>query len=135
MSTYDLIIGNGYVVLPDEVQKADIAVQNGVIVKVGNQLDSKANEEYEAKGQYIFPGMVDVHVHFSEPGRAHWEGFETGSQMMAAGGCTTYFDMPLNGIPSTVDQKALIEKVNVGEEKSVIDFGLWGGLVPGNIED
>lgn len=76
-----------------------------------------------------------MHVHFSEPGRAHWEGFETGSQMMAAGGCTTYFDMPLNGIPSTVDQKALLEKVNVGEEKSVIDFGLWGGLVPGNIED
>ncbi|MFU2017424.1 hypothetical protein ACM6Q7_20585 [Peribacillus butanolivorans] len=85
MSTYDLIIRNGYVLLPDEVQKADIAVQNGVIVKVGNQLDSKANEEYEAKGQYIFPGMIDVHVHFSEPGRAHWEGFETGSQMMAAG--------------------------------------------------
>ncbi|MEJ9232073.1 amidohydrolase family protein [Peribacillus butanolivorans] len=119
MSTYDLIIRNGYVVLPDEVQKVDIAVQNGVIVKVGNQLDSKANEEYEAKGQYIFPGMIDVHVHFSEPGRAHWEGFETGSQMMAAGGYTTYFDMPLNGIPSTVGQKALLEKVNVGEEKSV----------------
>ncbi|MFD6441214.1 allantoinase [Peribacillus sp. NPDC060186] len=135
MSTYDLIIRNGNVVLPDEVKKADIAVQNGVIVKVGNQLDSKANVEYEAKGQYIFPGMIDVHVHFSEPGRAHWEGFETGSQMMAAGGCTTYFDMPLNGIPSTVDQKALIEKVKVGEEKSVVDFGLWGGLVPGNIED
>ncbi|MFD4815898.1 hypothetical protein [Peribacillus butanolivorans] len=55
MSTYDLIFRNGYVVLPDEVQKADIAVQNGVIVKVGNQLDSKDNEDYEAKGQYISP--------------------------------------------------------------------------------
>ncbi|MBK5481835.1 hypothetical protein JFV29_07775 [Peribacillus sp. TH16] len=50
MSTYDLIIRDGYVVLPDEVKKADIAVHNGVIVKVGNQLDSKANVEYEAKG-------------------------------------------------------------------------------------
>ncbi|MFE0506353.1 hypothetical protein ACFW03_18585 [Peribacillus butanolivorans] len=54
---------------------------------------------------------------------------------MAAGGCTTYFDMPLNGIPSTIDRKSLLEKGKIGERKSVIDFGLWGGLVPGNIED
>ncbi|MFE5427463.1 allantoinase [Peribacillus simplex] len=135
MSIYDLIIRNGYVVFPDEVKKADLAIQDGVIVKVGDRLDDKADVEYEAGGQHIFPGMIDVHVHFSEPGRAHWEGFETGSQMMAAGGCTTYFDMPLNGIPSTVDRKALLEKGKLGEMKSVIDFGLWGGLVPGNIDD
>ncbi|MGY3316086.1 dihydroorotase-like cyclic amidohydrolase [Peribacillus simplex] len=135
MSIYDLIIRNGYVVFPDEVKKADLAIRDGVIVKVGDHLDGKANEEYEADGQHIFPGMIDVHVHFSEPGRAHWEGFETGSQMMAAGGCTTYFDMPLNGIPSTIDRKALLEKGKIGGMKSVIDFGLWGGLVPGNIDD
>ncbi|MDW7616662.1 allantoinase [Peribacillus simplex] len=135
MSIYDLIIRNGYLVFPDEVKKADLAIQDGVIVKVENRLDDKADVEYEAGGQHIFPGMIDVHVHFSEPGRAHWEGFETGSQMMAAGGCTTYFDMPLNGIPSTIDQKALLEKGKIGEMKSVIDFGLWGGLVPGNIDE
>ena len=135
MSTYDLIIRNGYVVLPDEVKKADVAIQNGKIIKIGYRLDDKGLEEYEACNQYIFPGMIDVHVHFSEPGRAHWEGFETGSQMMAAGGCTTYFDMPLNGIPSTIDKAALLEKAKVGEAKSVVDFGLWGGLVPGNIEE
>lgn len=135
MSIYDLIIRNGYVVFPDEVKKADLAIQDGVIVKVGDRLDDKADVEYEADGQHIFPGMIDVHVHFSEPGRTHWEGFETGSQMMAAGGCTTYFDMPLNGIPSTVDRKALLEKGKLGEMKSVIDFGLWGGLVPGNIDE
>ncbi|WP_309476841.1 hypothetical protein [Bacillus sp. ISL-34] len=43
--------------------------------------------------------------------------------------------MPLNGIPSTVDRKALLEKGKLGEMKSVIDFGLWGGLVQGNIDD
>ncbi|MFJ7745511.1 allantoinase [Peribacillus sp. NPDC097295] len=135
MSTYDLIIRNGYVVLPDEVKKTDVAIQNGVIIKIGNLLGDTGLEEYEACDQYVFPGMIDVHVHFSEPGRAHWEGFETGSQMMAAGGCTTYFDMPLNGIPSTIDEAALLEKAKVGEAKSVVDFGLWGGLVPGNIEE
>ncbi len=124
MSIYDLIIRNGYVVFPDGVKKADLAIQDGVIVKIGDILDGKGDVEYEADGQHIFPGMIDVHVHFSEPGRAHWEGFETGSQMMAAGGCTTYFDMPLNGIPSTIDRKALLEKGKLGEMKSVVDSAL-----------
>ena len=135
MSTYELIIRNGYVVFPEEVKKADVAIRDGMIAKVGNLNDDKGLEEYEAAGHYVFPGMIDVHVHFSEPGRAHWEGFETGSQMMAAGGCTTYFDMPLNGIPSTIDRPALLEKAKIGEAKSVVDFGLWGGLVPGNIDE
>lgn len=55
--------------------------------------------------------------------------------MMAAGGCTTYFDMPLYGIPSTVVRKSLLEKGKLGEMKSVIDFGLLRGMVPGNIDD
>lgn len=79
--------------------------------------------------------MIDCHVHFNEPGREDWEGFETGSQMMAAGGCTTYFDMPLNCIPSTVTAEHLLAKAELGRQKSAVDFALWGGLVPGHIED
>lgn len=132
MAVYDLLIKNGQVVLPNEVKKMDIGVIDGIITDLGESLSGDAGEIWQAEGQYVFPGMIDVHVHFSEPGREDWEGFETGSSMMAAGGCTTYFDMPLNGIPSTVDQKALEEKAAIGKTKSVIDFGLWGGLVPGN---
>ncbi len=80
----------------------------------------------------MFPGAVDCHVHFSEPGRADWEGISHGSQMMAAAGCTAYFDMPLNGIPSTVTVEALKEKARIAKEKSLVDFALWGGLVHGN---
>ncbi|MFB5284632.1 allantoinase [Peribacillus sp. Hz7] len=135
METYDLIIRDGLVVLPTEVKRTNIAVKDGVIVEIADHLVGEAAAEWRADGQYVFPGMIDVHVHFSEPGRAHWEGFETGSQMMAAGGCTTYFDMPLNGIPSTVHKEALLEKADMAARKSSIDFGLWGGLVPGNIAD
>ncbi|WP_110928928.1 allantoinase [Bacillus massiliglaciei] len=135
MQEYDLLIRDGQAVLPSGIERTDIAVKDGVIVEMGQKLTGRAKEELEAAGDYIFPGMIDVHVHFSEPGREHWEGFETGSQMMAAGGCTTYFDMPLNGIPSTVTLEALKEKAGIGEQKSLIDFGLWGGLVPGHIED
>ncbi|WP_026695746.1 allantoinase [Peribacillus kribbensis] len=133
MTDYELIIRNGVVVLPHTVRTTDIAVKDGRIVKIGDQLTGKAEKELDAKGMYIFPGLIDVHVHFSEPGREHWEGFETGARMLASGGCTTYFDMPLNGIPSTVNQEAFRQKAEIGERKSVVDFALWGGLVPGNL--
>jgi allantoinase len=130
---YDFIIRNGFVVLPEEVKKMDIAIKDGVIAKIGPQLTGISKQERDAEGMFIFPGMIDVHVHFNDPGRDSWEGFDTGSKMIAAGGGTTYFDMPLNGFPSTVTQEALLEKVKHGKTKSVVDFGLWGGLVPGNI--
>ncbi|WP_318502417.1 allantoinase [Bacillus sp. T3] len=132
MGVYDLLIRNGLVVLENGVSKMDIAIKDGVIIGIDKQLSGTGLIEVNASGTYIFPGAIDVHVHFSEPGREHWEGFETGSQMLAAGGCTTYFDMPLNGIPSTVTKEALLQKAKIGFEKSVIDFELWGGLVPGN---
>lgn len=135
MSLYDVVIRNGNVVLPTGVVKTDIGVKDGKVAAIEKDLQDQGEQEWDAEHQYVFPGMIDVHVHFSEPGREHWEGFHTGSMMMAAGGCTTYFDMPLNGIPSTVNKEALDEKARIGNEKSVIDFGLWGGLVPGNEED
>ncbi|MEQ2526801.1 allantoinase [Bacillaceae bacterium CLA-AA-H227] len=132
MPEYDLIIRNGFVVLPSEVMQVDIGIKDGVITKIEEKLTGTANEERDETGNYLFPGMIDVHVHFNDPGRDTWEGFETGSEMMAAGGCTTFFDMPLNGIPSTIDKEALFQKVKTGKGKSIVDFALWGGLVPGN---
>lgn len=135
MEHLDVIITNGKVVLPTGVEETDIGIKDGKIAVIKKGIQNGANLTWDAEGQYIFPGMIDVHVHFSEPGREHWEGFHTGSMMMAAGGCTTYFDMPLNGIPSTVNQDALYEKARLGNEKSFVDFSLWGGLVPGNEKD
>lgn len=132
MEKMDLMIKNGNVVLPTGSEQFDIGIKDGLIQILGKNLLNESAKIWDATNQYVFPGMIDVHVHFSEPGREHWEGFHTGSQMMAAGGCTTYFDMPLNGIPSTVTEQALFEKAKLGSEKSFVDFSLWGGLVPGN---
>ncbi|WP_460267485.1 amidohydrolase family protein, partial [Clostridium tertium] len=98
---YDMVIKGAKAVTPDGVTEADIAVQNGVIVEIGSDIEASGAEIIQADGTYVLPGTIDCHVHFNEPGREDWEGFETGSQMMAAGGCTTFFDMPLNCIPST----------------------------------
>lgn len=135
MEQLDVIIKNGKVVLSDGVKETDIGIKDGKIAVIQKGITNQADLIWDAEKQYVFPGMIDVHVHFSEPGREHWEGFHTGSMMMAAGGCTTYFDMPLNGIPSTVNVEALNQKANIGNQKSFIDFSLWGGLVPGNEKD
>lgn len=132
MKPFDTIIQNGTVVFRDEVKKAEIAIKDGKIAAIGEAISGEAERVINAEGQFVFPGMIDVHVHFSDPGREYWEGFHTGSQMMAAGGCTTYFDMPLNGIPSTIDKDALYQKAEKGNQTSWTDFALWGGLVPGN---
>lgn len=133
MEAYDLIMRNGYVVLPDEVEKTDIAIKDGVIIAIEDSISGNSKAEKNVEGQYIFPGLIDIHVHFNDPGRDEWEGFASGSQLLAVGGGTTFFDMPLNGIPSTIHSEALLAKVEQAENKSIIDFALWGGLVPGNI--
>ncbi|MES2963146.1 MAG: amidohydrolase family protein, partial [Bdellovibrionota bacterium] len=80
----------------------------------------------------LMPGLVDTHVHINEPGRTEWEGFRTATQAAAAGGITTVVDMPLNSIPATTTVAALLTKEESARGHCMIDFGLWGGVVPGN---
>ncbi|MFK3935980.1 allantoinase AllB [Alkalihalobacillus sp. NPDC078783] len=129
---YDIVIRNAKVVLETGIEEREIGIKNGTVAELSERISKQGVKEIDANGQYVFPGAVDVHVHLNEPGRAFWEGFETGSSMFAAGGTTTFVDMPLNGIPSTITKKDLIDKAELGKEKSIVDFGLWGGLVPGN---
>ena len=91
-------------------------------------------EEVDASGLHVFPGGVDPHVHFDDPGRTEWEGVATGTRALAAGGFTTYVDMPLNNIPVTIDGPSFDAKLPAVQESSLVDFALWGGLVAGNVE-
>lgn len=132
----DLIVQGGSVVLPDGVRTADIGVRDGVIVALAPFLARPARETIDAQGKFVMAGTIDAHVHFNEPGMGDWEGFATGSAALAAGGCTTYFDMPLNGLPPTVTPEALRLKLDAARlTGSRVDYGLWGGLVPGNLDD
>ncbi|MCE3199418.1 allantoinase [Paenibacillus sonchi] len=133
---YELIIRNGDVVLPGEVRKLDVGVQDGKIAALGQGLQAAAAATViDAEGQYVLPGMIDMHVHFNEPAFGHWEGFRSGSAALAAGGCTCYADMPLNGNPPTVNRAALQLKAEAASGNSAVDYMLWGGLVPGNLAE
>ena len=130
----DLVVRGGKLVTPSGIVRADLAVMRGRIVKIAAEISDPASQSLDAAGRYVFPGIVDSHVHFNEPGRADWEGLATGSAALAAGGGTTFFDMPLNSEPPVLDAAGLREKRALAEEKSCVDFALWGGLTPLNLD-
>lgn len=131
---YDLIVRGGTVVTPAGTAVADVGVRDGLIAAVAPNLAGTAQRELIADGLHVLPGGIDAHVHVNEPGRTSWEGFLTASTALAAGGMTSYFDMPLNSRPVTVTGEAFDVKLRSALEHSRLDFALWGGLVPGNLD-
>jgi allantoinase len=125
---HDLVIRHGTIA---GAEPCDIAVEEGRIAAIGPELPA-GREEIDARGLTIFPGLIDVHLHFNEPGRTEWEGGATGSRALAAGGGTLFFDMPLNSSPCTVSVEAFEQKRAALSGSSLTDFALWGGIVPGN---
>lgn len=131
---YDLIIRGGTVVSSGGEARADVAVADGAIAALGPELAGDAREELDAAGLHLFPGLIDAHVHFNEPGRADWEGWASGAAALAAGGGTVAVEMPLNASPPTCDAASFAQKRAAAEASSLVDFALWGGLVPGDLD-
>ncbi len=133
----DLVIRGGTLVTPDGLLRADLAIAEGKIEAIGEELID-AGTEIDARGMHVFPAVLDSHLHFNEPGRTEWEGAATGSRALAAGGGATFFDMPLNSTPCTVNAREFDRKCAALSASSIADFGIWGGLVrgsPGDMQD
>ena len=131
---HDIAIREALVLVDGYWTPTDIGIEDGRFVAFGANVSS-AKTTIDAKGLHCLPGGVDLHVHFNEPGRTHWEGFATGSIAGLAGGNTFVAEMPLNSIPSTTSLDALKTKLDAIGSQSSLDFGLWGGLVPGNAHE
>ena len=125
---YDLAI-RGATVISDGALPRDILIRDGRVAALVEPGALNAGEQLDAGGLYALPGVVDAHVHFNEPGRTAWEGWERGSRGAAAGGTTTVADMPLNSVPPTADGASFDAKGAAAARSSLVDFALWGGLV------
>lgn len=131
---FDVLVKDGQIVTSNETIKANLAIRGGKVAAILSQdCDVEVDNIYDARGKYILPGGVDPHVHagHGDPDR---ETFENATMAAAAGGITTILEQPLS-TPSTVTLKALEDKLKAANEKCIVDFGLWGGLVPGNFND
>ncbi|HLZ21218.1 MAG TPA: amidohydrolase family protein, partial [Ktedonobacterales bacterium] len=115
MSHYDVLVRGGTVVTSEAVSLADIAIADGRIAVCAPEIEGDVAEEIDARGLHIFPGVIDTHVHFNEPGRSEWEGFATGTRALAAGGATAYVEMPLNAHPPTVDAASFDLKLDAAK--------------------
>ena len=131
----DLVLRSSRVVLPEGLRPAAIVVSTGRIERIA-PVDAAISAKFEidAGDSVVMAGLVDTHVHVNEPGRTEWEGFESAGRAAAAGGTTTIVDMPLNSSPVTTTVAALEAKVAAAEGVCRIDYGFWGGIVPGNLE-
>lgn len=130
----DTLISGGTAVSETSEIRADVAIQAGQIVAIGAPGTlPDAREVIDATGLKVLPGMIDVHVHFREPGMTQKEDWGTGSAAAALGGVTTVFDMPNTDPP--VDTVAHFDqKRALAETKSIVDFGIYGLLGETNLD-
>jgi allantoinase len=131
----DLALCNGTVVTEHGAEQVDIGVRAERIVAIaardGERFD--AAEQLDLTGLHVFPGGIDPHVHLGDQGQSDFEDFATGTASRAAGGLTTVIDMPLN-LPPTIDAATFEARRAALAPKAYVDWGLWGGLVPGNLD-
>jgi allantoinase len=121
-----LLIAGGTVYTPDGPREVDVHVSDGVITALDDKrLGSSAGRVVDARGMYVLPGAIDIHVHSRDPGFPEKEDFGTMTAAAAAGGVTTVIDMP-NTVPA-VDAAGVLEaKSALARRKARVDFGLWG---------
>jgi dihydroorotase len=126
------LIKNCRILIKDKTYVKNILIKNGKISKITSK-EPKAEKIIDAKNNLVLPGLIDVHVHFREPGLTHKEDFLTGSMAAAKGGITTILDMP-NTLPPTTTIEALEEKRRLAA-KSIVNYGFNFGSTADNLED
>ncbi len=130
-------IKNGFIIKNgNKLEKTTIYIKNGKISSIfsGDNSDFPVNEEIDARGNVIFSGFIDPHVHFDDPGFTEREDFETGTRSAAAGGVTTIIDMPCTSVPPVINGKNFDYKLSIVQPKAYVDFAFWGGVTPAQID-
>ena len=132
-----ILISNPTIVNNSEQFRGSIVVNNGKIVEIlrGDELPrAECDEIVEATGLYLIPGVIDAHVHFREPGLTEKATIATESRAAAAGGVTSYMEMP-NTVPQTTTIKALKEKFAIAANDSVVNYSFYFGATNTNVTD
>jgi dihydroorotase len=108
----------------------DLAIEDGRIVAVG-VVDAPRSEVVDGRGLTLFPGVIDPQVHFREPGATHKEDLESGGRAAAAGGVTSFLEMP-NTRPPTTTREAMVDKHTRAAGRCRAHWGFFFGATPEN---
>lgn len=126
-----LLIKNPKIVRPDGLHKASVFIEKGKITSIGEIRE--AEQVIDAEHLLLFPGVIDTHVHFREPGMEHKETIASGSKAAAKGGVTSFLDMPNNN-PFTTTKEALAAKLAIAAETSLVNYGFFIGANTNNVD-
>ena len=129
------VVQGGTIVNEGKTFDGTIIIEDGKITQIiqGHTYPEVASDEViDASGCFVLPGIIDDHVHFREPGLTEKADIDTESRAAAAGGVTTYFDMP-NTVPQTTTLEALEEKLTLAAQKSHVNYSFFFGATNDNI--
>lgn len=130
------LIQGGTIVNEGRTFDGSIVVEDELIsqIKQGHTIPEASYDEIiDASGCFVMPGVIDDHVHFREPGLTEKADIDSESQAAAAGGVTTYFDMP-NTVPQTTTQEALEEKFALAAQNSHVNYSFFFGATNDNMD-
>lgn len=132
-----LVIRNASLVNEGKVTVADVLIKNGRVERIDSFISLKQNSsfsEINADGLYLLPGVIDDQVHFREPGLTHKATIYSESRAAAAGGITSFMEMP-NTIPNTLTQKLLEDKYAIAAKTSLINYSFFMGVNKYNLDE
>ncbi|MBX9785554.1 MAG: dihydroorotase [Chitinophagaceae bacterium] len=131
-----ILIKNATVVNEGQIFEADVFIHNEFIEAIRPQLDvtKKASLIIDAGGKYLFPGVIDAHVHFREPGLTHKGDLHSETKAAIAGGITSFIDMP-NTLPNVLTTAVLNDKFRIASQKSLANYAFFLGINSCNIDE
>jgi dihydroorotase len=129
-----ILITGARTVNEGEIREADVLIAGGRIAAIGGDLAGRpADTVIEARGKYLLPGLIDDQVHFREPGLVHKADLAHESRAAAAGGVTSFMDMP-NVNPPTLTPELLEERCALAAASSVANYAFYLGASNDNLE-
>ncbi|MEM6470483.1 MAG: dihydroorotase [Planctomycetota bacterium] len=128
-----VLFQNASIVLPAEIRSGSVFVEDGRIVEIDAGKPT-ADQVIDCEGLHLLPGVVDDQVHFREPGLTHKEDLATASAACAAGGVTSYLEMP-NTKPPAVTLEGVRAKEALAATKSKVNYGFYIGATPDNVDE
>lgn len=136
-STLPILIKNGVIVNENQSFKANLILANGLISKIlkPNEIINESSfEVIDSEGRLIIPGCIDDQVHFREPGLVHKGTIGTESKAAAAGGITSFMEMP-NTSPQATTQEILEDKYKIAAKDSVVNYSFYIGATNDNLDE
>ncbi len=130
----NILVKGGRIVNEGRIFDGNVVIEDGNIIDITKELpESSFDEIIDASGCYVLPGVIDDHVHFREPGLTEKADIESESRAAAAGGVTSYFDMP-NCKPQTTTLEALNDKFERARRSSHVNYSFFYGATNDNVQ-